>query len=508
MPVERISVVELGLNQIKITIADLEGEGFVPLYNEVQNLHFGLDNGGDCFLKKPQIEEIIKHLKNFKRLCEYYNVQKTYSYAFFMGANKPKNLFSFFDEVFATSGFRFSIPTDEGILFSIYSSAINTLDAPKSVLLEVNTDYVAILQYSRRNILEQKLMGFSPLSLLDKFSISDYESSKERFDAIKDYVKKEIKKLNLAKVEEGEPTFVCAGKPIVDLANMIKKLKKYPLDLVHGYIASQKDADIVADQISQMELDKTKALKGLDGGRADVFCAVLMIEQALAEVIGAEEFIVSGYSMTEGLLFGIANPSTLEKPVSDCLGSSLEVQMNYYDRNDAKHNNQVYELALLLYKQLKVLHKLPRGYVKILRAAAMLHDSGKRVNPIDHAKHSFYVILTSELYGLTHREKLLAAYVASLHEGGEISLASWVSNKDIVTEEDLVAVKKLGIILRLAEYFDASKTNAIVDITCDVLGDSVIMKTVTEGDNSYELQQSAKLGRSFEKFFKKRLEVL
>ena len=49
---DRIAVVELELNQIKITIADLEGEGFVSQYCESQNLHFGLDNGGDCFLSK------------------------------------------------------------------------------------------------------------------------------------------------------------------------------------------------------------------------------------------------------------------------------------------------------------------------------------------------------------------------------------------------------------------------------------------------------------------------
>ena len=505
---ERIAVVELGLNQIKLTIADMEGEGFVALHCETQNLRFGLDNGGECFMKKPQIEEIVNHLKNFKRTCEYFKVQKTYAYAFFMGAAKPKNLFSFFDEIFATSGFRFSIPTDEEVLFSIYSSAINTLDAPKSILLEMTMDYVAVLQYSRRNIMEQKLLPFSPLSLLDKFTIADYDSSQERFEAMREFAKKEIKKLTLSKIEEGEPTFICAGRPVVDLVNMVKKMKKYPLDLVHGFVASQNDVNLIASQISQMELDKTKALKGLDGSRADVFCAALMIEQALAEVVGAKEFVVSKYSISEGLLFGIANPATLEKPVADPLGASLAVQMNYYDGENARHNLQVYELAQLLYKQLKVLHKLPRGYVKILRAAAMLHDCGKRVNPVDHAKHSFYVVLSSELYGLTHREKLLAAYVASLHEGGDVSLTSWITNKDIVSDDDLAAVKKLGVILRLAEYFDASKSNAIIDVSCDVLGDSVIMKTVTETDNTYEIQEASKLSKAFEKFFNKRLEVL
>lgn len=505
---ERIALVELGLNQLKMTIADLEGEGFVVLSSEIKGLRFGLDNAGDCFLKKPQIEEIVSLLKNFKRVCEYYKVQKSYSYAFFMNGNKPKNLYSFFDEVFATSGFRFTVPTDEEVLFASYSASINTLDAPKAVLLEIGLDHALVMQYSRRNILEQKILSFSPLSLLDKFPASNYDYSRERFDAMRKYVEDEVSKLNISIGAESEVVFVGAGKSIVDLANMVKKLRKYPLDLVHGYEANQSDIDIVADQVSQMELDKTKVLKGLDGGRADVFCAAIMIEKAVAKVLGTNTMIVNKYGMTEGMLFGIANPGTMEKPVSDCLGLSLVTQMTYYDRENAKHNEQVYNLALLLYKQLKVLHKLPRGYVKVLRAAAMLHDSGKRVNPLDHARHSFYTILESELYGLTHREKLLAAYVASLHCGGDISLADWVAKKDLVSEEDLVAVKKLGVILRLAELFDVSRSNAIIDISCDVLGDSVIMKTFTEGDNSYEIAESAKISKSFEKYFKKRLEVL
>lgn len=505
---ERIAVVELGRSQIKLTIADIECNGFVVLSSEIQPLKLWLENSSDCFLKKPQIEEIIGHIKNFKRVCEYYKVQKSYAYAYFLGVNKPKNLFSFFDEVFATSGFRFVVPTADEIMYSAYSCSINTLDAPKAFLLEIGVDHVIISQYNRRTILEQKILDFSPLSLLEKFPIIEYDSSKERFDSIKKYVKKEIEKIEFANVNEQEFVFVGAGKPMIDLAQMVKKLKKYPLELIHGYVAPQSDINIIINQISQMELDKTKVIKGIDGGRADIFCAILMIQQALAEVLNKSEMIVDQYSITEGILFAIANPSTLEKPNSDCLGESLILQMSYYDKENAKHNEQIYNLSLLLYKQLKVLHKLPRNYVKILRAAAMLHDCGKRVSYINHAKHSFYVLLSSEIYGLSHREKLLAAYVASLHTGGEISLSDWVSKKEILEEDDLLAVKKLGVILQLAEYFDVSKTNAIIDISCDVLGDSVIMKTFTESDSTYEIQESAKIGKIFEKYFKKRLEVL
>ena len=505
---ERIAIIELSQYQLKLTIANIVNDSFVVISSQSQNLKLWIKGVDECFLKKPQIEEVVGHLKHFRRFCDYYKVQKTYSYAFFFGGNKPKNLFSFFDEVFATSGFRFVAPSIDEIAYSAYSSAINTLDCPKAYLLEIEADHILLLHYNRRTIVDFSVLDFSPISLLEKFSIADFDSSQDRFNEIYKFAKSKISKLQILQEPEPSISFVGAGQPIIDLCQMVKKLKKYPLDLTHAYVTNQSDINIITGQISQMELDKSKVIKGLNGGRADIFCCALLIQKAVAESLGINEFNISQYSITEGLLFAIASPSTMEKPNSDCLGQSLLTQMVCYDLENAKHNEQVYNLAMLLYKQLKVLHKLPRGYIKILRAAAMLHDSGKRVNAIDHAKHSYYVILYSELYGLSHREKLLAAYVASLHEGGEISLADWISKKELVSEEDLIAVKKLGVILQLAEYFDVSRTNAIIDISCDVLGDSVIMKTFTESDNSFEIQESAKINKVFEKYFKKRLEVL
>ena len=69
-------------------------------------------------------------------------------------------------------------------------------------------------------------------------------------------------------------------------------------------------------------------------------------------------------------------------------------------------------------------------------------------------------------------------------------------------------MNKLGVILRLAEAFDRTKNSVIVDITCDILGDSVIMKTFATGDSTYEIEKALDTGKDFEKFFKKKLEIL
>ncbi len=50
-------------------------------------------------------------------------------------------------------------------------------------------------------------------------------------------------------------------------------------------------------------------------------------------------------------------------------------------------------------------------------------------------------------------------------------------------------VRKLGVLLRIAECLDRSGLGVVTGINCDVLGDSVIMKTEINGDAALEVKQ-------------------
>ena len=75
-------------------------------------------------------------------------------------------------------------------------------------------------------------------------------------------------------------------------------------------------------------------------------------------------------------------------------------------------------------------------------------------------------------------------------------------------EEDVDAVKKLGVILRIAESFDRSMSGMVRGVNCDVLGDSVIMKTETDGDCSLEVKDALSASAEFKRAYKKNLEIL
>ena len=77
-----------------------------------------------------------------------------------------------------------------------------------------------------------------------------------------------------------------------------------------------------------------------------------------------------------------------------------------------------------------------------------------------------------------------------------------------MTEEDVDAVRKLGVILRIAESFDRSMSAIVKGVNCDVLGDSVIMKIETDGDCSLEVKVALSSSVEFKKAYKKNLEIL
>ena len=127
----------------------------------------------------------------------------------------------------------------------------------------------------------------------------------------------------------------------------------------------------------------------------------------------------------------------------------------------------------------------------------------------NYQKHSAYFILNSNLYGIAHKDLVLAAFVTEMFNKDEINMNDWVKYRELLTEEDVEAGKKLAVILKLAVALDKSRNNVITEINCDVLGDSVIMKTETNGaDSMLEIKEAVGASADFRRVFKKNLEIL
>ena len=277
--------------------------------------------------------------------------------------------------------------------------------------------------------------------------------------------------------------------------------------MTHNYEVPIGEFEQIYNTMKSLDLNSTMKIKGLSSGRADIFPSALSAINAVVKYLDFQKITISGCGLREGAMFRYAVPGIAEKPLSDVLGHSLHTLMTYFDINQT-HAEHVYNLSIQLFKQLKVLHKLPRMYVRVLKIAALLHDSGMRIKYYHHEKHSSYIILNSNLYGVPHKDLVLASFVAGGHRKAEFSREELIKYKDMLTVDDLDAIKKLSVILRIAESFDRSMSSVITGISCDVLGDSVIVKTETEGDCSLEIKDALTAATEFKEAYGKALEIL
>jgi exopolyphosphatase/guanosine-5'-triphosphate,3'-diphosphate pyrophosphatase len=257
-----------------------------------------------------------------------------------------------------------------------------------------------------------------------------------------------------------------------------------------------------------LDLDKKMKIKGLSAVRADVFPNALAFVKAFFAYMNFETVNISNCGLREGYMFNYTIPLTLEKPISDILGYSLNANAKQLGLNTA-NSDQVFNLCVQLFRQLRVLHKFPRQYVRVLRLAAMMHQSGKRFEFYNYQKHSSYYILNAPFYGIAHKDIVLAAYATDMYNKDDANVADWAKYREFLGDDELEAGKKLAVILRLAVGLNFSMNNVVKEINCDVLGDSVIMKTETEGaESSLEIKAALTAAGEFKRVFKKNLEIL
>ncbi len=503
--VEKIGIIDLGSNSARLVIADLFADGHYMVIDELkESVRLGQDMDRDGFLKPQRVAETIKTLKMFKRLCDAHSVERIIAVAT-AAVRRAKNQRSFLDEIQATCNLKIRVLSEEEEAILVYRGVINSMDIPKGLILEIGGGSTKIVYYNRRNLLHYASLPFGAVTLTDLFAS---DATPEQAAAhVEEFFTEQLKKLDWLKEVDPEAQMIGVGGSFRNLFKIVKLVKKYPLDNVHNYNVAVEDFAGIYNMVSALDVEKRKKIKGLSPSRADIMPAAMAIIKSFVEYMNISKFTLGASGLREGLMINQALPITLEKPISDVLGYSLNTLVKYHGC-DVSHVEHVVQLSVQLFKQLRVLHKFSRQYLKILKIAAHMHDCGMRVRYYNHAKHSWYMTLNTAIYGATHREIVLAAFVAGCHNREDINMLDWMRYKDIVLEEDLDAVKKLGVLLRIAECLDRSGGGLVTGVNCDVLGDSVIMKTEVTGDAALEIRTAEKANGEFKKAFRKNLEIL
>ena len=504
---EKIGIIDLGSNTARLVLVNVLDSGNFMVFDELkENVRLGQDMK-DGILQRHRIDQTIKTLKMFKRLCDANGVTNIIAFTT-SAVRKAKNQKGFLNEVLTLVGIDMKVLSREEECILAYEGVINSMDISKGLIMDIGGGSTQLIYYNRRNIIASEVIPFGAVSLLDKFKEENL-TPEERSRKIEELFAEYLSSYAWMSEMDPETRFIGVGGNFRNLGKISRIVSRYPFDMAHNYCFPTTQFNTIYDTLKGLDIDKTSKIKGLSRGRADIFPVALSAIKAVVDHCSFQNITISTSGIREGTMFRYAVPTTQEKPISDVLGFSIYGLLRFYKMN-IPHAEQVYSLSLQLFKQLKVLHKLPRIYAKILKTASLLHDTGTSIKYYQHEKHSSYIILNSSLYGISHKDIIMAAFIAAAQKTGDPFIPEFDRYKSMFTLEELDAIFKLGVILKIAESFDRSEGALIKNITCDVLGASVILQTETvEGaDISLEIQDAMMCSGEFLKAFKKTLVIL
>jgi exopolyphosphatase/guanosine-5'-triphosphate,3'-diphosphate pyrophosphatase len=210
--------------------------------------------------------------------------------------------------------------------------------------------------------------------------------------------------------------------------------------------------------------------------------------------------------MRDGLLLELAREVTGQEDEAVFRGvihSAMAIGEKY--RVDLDHAQNVADMATRLFDELQPDHGLTPRQRLLLRVAALLHEIGSFVSSRAHHKHSYYLIINSEVFGLNRDEIAVVAHIARYHRRSSPK-PTHIEYMSLPREMRL-AVNKLAAILRVADAVAGSHLHRLHHVRFQRQGDELVVY-VGGGADLLLMQRSAvQTGDLFEDIYGMRVRV-
>jgi exopolyphosphatase/guanosine-5'-triphosphate,3'-diphosphate pyrophosphatase len=280
--------------------------------------------------------------------------------------------------------------------------------------------------------------------------------------------------------------------------------------------ARREDADRLKASIAQirrfyrelatLDVSGRRKIQGIGPNRAELIVAGTAVFLRLLELFKQPSMHYSAAGVRDGIIADLAARSVgRELSMLNRDQRRAVEQMTRRYGVQLPHARKVAELAHRLFQSLQPLHRLPPGMGKLLEAAAYLHDIGHFVSDTSHHKHSYYLVLNSDLPGFTDAERQLIALLCRYHRKAMPTPRH--SPFQTVDPESRRAITMLVPLLRIADSLDRSHEQRVADLQVHFRNGSVTLALDSNPDPDLEIWAAERVADSFRETYQTQLQL-
>ena len=250
-------------------------------------------------------------------------------------------------------------------------------------------------------------------------------------------------------------------------------------------------------------MDSEKRRKRFDPRRADIVVAGAVVLEAAMLRLGVKTITAVDRGLREGVLFDLLRRRRVDHDDHSLTDAARALGERF--QHGVAHSEQVTRLSLALFDSLATLHQLPAAARPYLEVASLLHDVGLTVSFNKHHKHTHYLLMNSDLPGLSDRERQLTALIARFHRRSKPEPLHELLAP--LPPADYRLVRKCSTLLRIACLLDRSHQQLVKSLSASIRGRTVQLTLRSKGPLDLELWDLQHQLELFREVFGKSLQV-
>ncbi len=478
----RVAAIDVGTNSLRLVVAEVNADRSFRILDDEKvsaRLGRGLDQRGS--LDPEVMEDAATMIGRLRAIAEGYGVQALRAvgtWAVREASNGP----AFVELVRERAGVELEVISAEEEARLVFQGVRRAFDLGGTAVavMDVGGGSAEVVLTSGEVIDRIYTLPLGAVGLTERFGSADADDG-ERFKRMRRTVRRTLRE------RVGEPPFVphlligtggtFSALAAISMHHGSRGRDEAVLPFnVGGYEMQRAEVRHILNQLRKMRLRERARVAGVSPERADIIVAGLCIVESALRHFSINRLRVSDQGVRAGLIHAMVDARWPAPDAGVVRGLDRMRGVRHFAaacRWEEPHAVHVAALAIQLFDQLAAeaggegqgAGASPGpGWAapaarELLEAAALLHDVGYVVNYAGHHKHTFHLIVHSELPGFTRRGLELIANIARYHRGARPKDKHSNFARLTAAEQDLV--RRLAGILRIAVGLDRSHTQEV-----------------------------------------------
>ena len=497
-----VAVIDIGTSSIRMAIAEITPAGAVrTLESLTQAVPLGKDTFTGGNIEKSTIEQCVEVLKSYRRVLQEYQIDRDDQIRAVAtsAVREAANRLAFIDRVYIATGIQIE-PIDEAEVNRItylgiepFLHAEPSLASGNTIVTEVGGGSTEVLLVQNGNVAYAHTYRLGSLRLQETLQAFRAPTVKLR-TIMESQIERTVEQILEHLLQDAPADMIALGGDVRFAASQL--LPKWDADRLGKLRVSALEA--FTNKMLGVSVDKLVQKHHLSFTDAETLGPALLAYVLLAKAMKLEHIYITNVNLRDGLLKEMAQRGVWTETFSNQIVRSA-VDLGRKFNFDEPHCMHVAHLARVLFRELQPEHRLEPRFELILYIAAVLHEIGQFVSAASHHKHTMYLIINSELFGLTKKDVQLVGLVARYHR--RASPKPTHPGYAALDRESRVAVSKMAAILRVADSLERSHSQRINNVHCQREDGRLVISVPQVDDLTLEQLALKQKGSLFEETF-------